>query len=72
MDAYESALLAWHLGVNIAIPMHHLLVKGGWPGATNDPNLFKNTYEKLGGKGEIRILNLGEETVLTKESTFHN
>src|SRR5258707_4943946 len=67
MDAHEAAMLAWHLGVKTAIPMHHILWKdpAPHPEATLDPQLFKSTYQKLGGKGEVRILQVGESTLLT-------
>jgi L-ascorbate metabolism protein UlaG (beta-lactamase superfamily) len=40
MNAHEAALLVWQLGARIVIPMHHILIKGGWPGATLDPEVF--------------------------------
>jgi L-ascorbate metabolism protein UlaG (beta-lactamase superfamily) len=68
MDAHEAAMLAWHLGVKTAIPMHHILWKdpAPHPEATLDPLLFKQTYDKLGGSGQVRILEVGESIVLTK------
>jgi L-ascorbate 6-phosphate lactonase len=62
MDAHEAALLAWQLGVKVAIPMHHLLWKdnSGTPDATLDPQLFESTYHNLGGQGVIRSLAVGE------------
>lgn len=65
MNAHEAAMLAWHLGVKVAIPMHHILWKdpAPHPEQTLDPNLFKQTYQKLGGTGEVRILQVGESTV---------
>jgi L-ascorbate 6-phosphate lactonase len=63
MDAYESALLAWHLGAAQVIPIHHLL----WANRNNsgdetlDPELFVNTYVRLGGKGRAIIPQVGEE-----------
>lgn len=67
MDAHEAAMLAWHIGVKVAIPMHHILWKdpAPHPEQTLDPTLFKSTYQKLGGMGEIRILQVGESTLLT-------
>lgn len=68
MDAHEAALLAWRLGVKTAIPMHHILWKdpAPHPEATLDPLLFRQTYEKLGGAGQVRILDVGESMVLSK------
>jgi L-ascorbate metabolism protein UlaG (beta-lactamase superfamily) len=68
MDAHEAAMLAWHLGVKTAIPMHHILWKdpAPHPEATLDPLLFKQTYEKLGGAGQVRILQVGESIVFSK------
>jgi L-ascorbate 6-phosphate lactonase len=65
MNAHEAALLAWQLGVKVAIPMHHILWKDPayHPEATLDPALFKQTYEKLGGSGAARILGVGESIV---------
>jgi L-ascorbate metabolism protein UlaG (beta-lactamase superfamily) len=63
MDAYESALLAWHLGAAQVIPIHHLL----WADRSNsadetlDPNLFVDTYKSLGGRGTAIIPQVGEE-----------
>ena len=63
MDAYESALLAWHLGAAKVIPIHHLL----WADRSNsaeetlDPALFVDTYTRLGGKGTAIIPEVGEE-----------
>jgi L-ascorbate 6-phosphate lactonase len=62
MDAHEAALLAWQLGVKVAIPMHHRLWmdNSGTPEATLDPKLFEGTYRNLGGHGTIRSLEVGE------------
>lgn len=65
MNAHEAALLAWHLGVRTAIPMHHILWKDPAPGATLDPALFTGTYDKLGGTGVARTLQIGEPTVFS-------
>lgn len=66
MDANEAALLAWRLGVKIAMPMHHILWENPapHPEATLDPALFKQMYERLGGTGEVRILDVGASIVL--------
>jgi L-ascorbate metabolism protein UlaG (beta-lactamase superfamily) len=62
MNAHEAALLAWQLKAETVIPMHHRLWKE-FPGkerATLDPELFANTYYKLGGKGKVKIFEVGE------------
>ena len=63
MDAYEAALLAWHLGASQVIPIHHLLWANKNPGAdeTLDPMLFVKTYERLGGTGHAIVPQGGEE-----------
>jgi L-ascorbate 6-phosphate lactonase len=62
MNAYEAALLAWHVGAKVSIPMHYNMwepeVFG--PGATLDPQIFAETYRKLGGTNEVQILEVGE------------
>lgn len=62
MNAHEAALLAWQLRPTIAIPMHHILWKDftGGEQATNDPELFAKTYQRLGGRGEVKSLAVGE------------
>ncbi len=67
MDAHEAALLAWHLGVRIAVPIHHLLwaVTTGTDEETLDPNLFVGTYDRLGGRGRTVLPQVGEEIDLT-------
>lgn len=62
MDAHEAALLAWQLGVKVAIPMHHILWKdpAANPDSTLDPALFEATYRKLEGPGITRSLAVGE------------
>jgi len=61
MDAHEAALLAWQLGAQTVIPMHHLLWAGnpGGPDATLDPSLFEQTYRKLGGSGRVVLPEVG-------------
>ena len=62
MNAYEAALLAWHLKAATVIPMHHELWKD-FPGkerATLDPEVFASTYYKLGGSGKVKIFKVGE------------
>lgn len=62
MNAHEAALLAWHLHPKVAIPMHHILWKDftGGEQSTLDPTLFAETYRRLGGTGEVRLLEVGE------------
>jgi L-ascorbate 6-phosphate lactonase len=63
MDAYEAALLAWHLGSSHVIPIHHLLWadRGSDCNETLDPDLFVDTYRSLGGKGTAIVPQVGEE-----------
>jgi L-ascorbate metabolism protein UlaG (beta-lactamase superfamily) len=62
MNAYEAALLAWQIRPKVVIPMHHILWKdfSGGDQATLDPELFAGTYHRLGGSGQVRLLNVGE------------
>jgi L-ascorbate 6-phosphate lactonase len=62
MNAHEAALLAWHIKPKVLIPMHHILWKdaGGGEQATLDPSLLVDTYQRLGGTGQVRLLNVGE------------
>ena len=66
MNAHEAALLGWQLGVRPLIPMHHVLWKDftGGEGAPLDPQLFATTYRRLGGTGEVVLLDVGEGTRL--------
>ncbi len=66
MNAHEAALLAWQLGVQTVIPMHHQLWKdfSGGEQATLDPQLMVATYQRLGGTGEVKLLNVGEGIAL--------
>jgi L-ascorbate 6-phosphate lactonase len=66
MNAHEAALLAWQLGVSVAIPMHHLLWdhNPGGDEATLDPQLFAGTYKKLGGIGRVVLPEIGCEIPL--------
>ena len=67
MNAHEAALLAWHIHPRILIPMHHILWKDfdGGEQATLDPALFANTYHRLGGNGQVHLLNVGDGIELT-------
>ena len=62
LNAHEAALLMWHVAPRIAIPMHY----GMWtpeqygPGATLDPELFRETLNRLGGSSEVHVLREGE------------
>ena len=62
MNAYEAALLAWQLRPKIVIPMHHVLWKdfNGGEQATLDPQLLADTYRRLGGTGQVKMLDAGE------------
>jgi L-ascorbate 6-phosphate lactonase len=67
MDAHEAALLVWQLGAKVALPMHHVLwdttlTSTSNPDETLDPKQFESTYRKLGGSGDIRLLEVGEGT----------
>ncbi len=66
MNAHEAALLAWHLKVKTLIPMHHRLWKDftGGEQATLDPQLMVDTYQRLGGAGEVKLLEVGEGVIL--------
>jgi len=66
MNAHEAALLAWQLGAKTVIPMHHLLWKdfSGGEQATLDPQLLVDTYARLGGTGEVKVLGVGEGILL--------
>jgi L-ascorbate metabolism protein UlaG (beta-lactamase superfamily) len=67
MNAHEAALLAWHIQPRLAIPMHHILWKDftGGEQATLDPQLFADTYRRLGGTGQVKSLNVGEGIEIT-------
>jgi len=66
MNAHEAALLAWQLNAKIVVPMHHILWKDftGGEQATLDPQLMVETYQKLGGTGEVQPLAIGQEIEL--------
>jgi L-ascorbate 6-phosphate lactonase len=71
MNAHEAALLAWQIKPKIVIPMHHILWKDSTGGeqATLDPNAFAETYHRLGGNGQVRLLNVGEGIELSNFTT---
>jgi L-ascorbate 6-phosphate lactonase len=66
MDAHEAALLCWEIRAKIVIPMHHILWdrKLGNESPTLDPQLFVDTYHKLGGKARVMLPTIGGELVL--------
>jgi L-ascorbate 6-phosphate lactonase len=70
MDAYEAALLAWHLGASRVMPIHHLLWdnKSENTEETLDPMLFVETYARLGGVGRAIVPEVGEELDLERSS----
>ena len=65
MDAYEAALLAWHLNARVVIPMHHFLwaTNSGSAEETLDPIIFRDAYTRLGGTGRVVIPQLGQEII---------
>ena len=62
MNAHEAALLAWQIKPKFVIPLHNILWKDftGGEQATLDPNTFADTYHRLGGDGQVRLLDVGE------------
>jgi L-ascorbate 6-phosphate lactonase len=68
MNAHEAALLAWQIRPKVVIPMHHILWKdfSGGEQATLDPALLAETYQRLGGTGKVRALEVGEGIELSK------
>ena len=69
MDAHEAALMAWHLGSSIVVPIHHYLwaVTTGTAEETLNPELFVNTYGRLGGPGKAIVPTIGEEIDLLRQ-----
>jgi len=69
MNAHEAALLAWQLGARVVIPMHHVLWKDftGGEQATLDPHLLVDTYGRLGGTGDVKIIEVGDRIDLHKD-----
>ncbi len=69
MNAHEAALLAWHLNARTVIPHHHLIwdrPKEKIPAyETLDPQLFADTYRKLGGTANVLIPTVGGGFTLT-------
>jgi L-ascorbate 6-phosphate lactonase len=71
MDAYEAALLAWHLGSSLVMPIHHYLwaATTGSAEETLDPTLFVETYKRLGGSGQAMIPAIGKEIDLAPKQS---
>lgn len=74
MDAYEAALLAWHLGADVVVPIHHYLwaVTTGTEEETLNPDLFVSTYRLLGGPGKAFIPTIGESIDLVRQPAANN
>jgi L-ascorbate metabolism protein UlaG (beta-lactamase superfamily) len=72
MNAHEAALLAWHIGPQVLIPMHHLLWRDftGGDQATLDPALLVDTYHKLGGTGQVLQPSVGRGFILAKDTNL--
>ena len=74
MNAHEAALLAWHLTAGAVVPHHHLI----WDRPnekvaaceTLDPDLFANTYRKLGGQAAVVLPEVGRDMTLTTARMF--
>ncbi len=68
MDAHEAALMAWHLGAGLVVPIHHYLwaKTTGTAEETLNPELFVATYGRLGGAGKAIIPTIGEELDLVR------
>ena len=70
MNAHEAALLAWQLKVATIVPMHHELWKE-FPNlerATLNPQDCADTYYRLGGSGEVKLLKVGEAVELRRHT----
>lgn len=67
LSTHEAALLAWYVQPRVVIPMHYNMWRPEdfGPGATLDPLEFAATYAKLGGTGEVRILDVGEIAIFS-------
>ncbi len=67
LNAHEAALLMWHVSPRIAIPMHYdmWIPEQYGPGATLDPELFRETLTRLGGGSEVQVLREGEIVTYT-------
>jgi L-ascorbate metabolism protein UlaG (beta-lactamase superfamily) len=62
LNAYEAALLVWHVAPKVAVPMHYDMwaPEGFGPGATLDPETFAEACRRLGAEAEVRVLTVGE------------
>lgn len=69
LNAHEAALLMWHVAPRIAIPMHYdmWIPEQYGPGATLDPELFRDTLTRLGGSTRVQVLHEGEIVTFTAE-----
>jgi L-ascorbate 6-phosphate lactonase len=74
MNAHEAALLAWHLDAGTLIPHHHLLWSREKIPAyeTLDPNLFAETYRKLGGAANVILPTVGGGYTITAAGAVPN
>ena len=74
MNAHEAALLAWHLDARTLIPHHHLLWSREKIPAfeTLDPNLFAETYRKLGGAAKVILPTVGGGYTITAAGAAPN
>lgn len=70
LNAHEAALLMWHVAPRIAIPMHYdmWIPEQYGPGATLDPELFRDTLDRLGGSTEVQVLREGEIVTFARAS----
>lgn len=71
MNAHEAALLAWQLSPRVVVPMHFgLWVDEGYTNlggeATLDPDIFIQTYRKLGGQAEVVVPQVGTPIVVSR------
>lgn len=71
MNVHEAALLAWQIDPGLIVPMHHLLWKdfSGGEQATLDPALLEDTYRRLGGRGRVASLSVGESVLIAAKSS---
>jgi L-ascorbate 6-phosphate lactonase len=74
MNAHEAALLAWQLDARTLIPHHHLLwAREKIPAyETLDPNLFADTYRKLGGAAKVILPTVGGGYTITAGGAVPN
>lgn len=69
MNAHEAAMLAWQQGAKLVSPFHY----GLWrdvdygEGATLDPKLFVDTYNRLGPVGQALVLEPATVVVLSAD-----